>query len=275
LQAGDVITVLVRPMVAATANPNLALDVRFESRDWVVVAKPAGQPSAPRSSTDLDTLANALVARYPELATVGHRALEPGLLHRLDNGTSGLLVAARHTAAFAAASQALKLGQWSKRYLALVQGNDLPTSATIRGRLVSDRHKPERVNVPDGVTITALEPSAYDAGDPIPLKEQALGAPHETRFIRLGCEGEFTYVEVAVSAAFRHQIRAHFAALGWPLLNDTIYGANVEPSLAPLRHALHAARVAWVGSEPFPGFDVAEPVATDLAALLRVRGDSP
>ena len=139
LRLGDQITVLVDSRPIATANPAGQLLVRFESRQWVIVAKPAGRPTAPKDSTEIDTLANALVAKYPELARIGHRALEPGLLHRLDNGTSGLVVAARTAEGFHAASNALSRGKWLKRYLAVVEGTGLPPAGVLEGQLAADR----------------------------------------------------------------------------------------------------------------------------------------
>lgn len=275
LLLGDLVTVYAGPCRRAVPNGEMRLNLRLETKHWVVVAKPAGTPTAPRDATEIDTLANALVAAYPEMAGVGHHALEPGLLHRLDNGTSGLLVAARSAEAFQAATRALKQGHWKKRYLALVHGCSLPTAAVIEGMLEPDRRKPERVLVPAGVKVTELLPeSVWDDGSS-PALQRSSGAPHRTRFAVLRNLDDLAYVEVSVGVAFRHQIRAHFAAAGWPLVNDVTYGATIDPVLPPRRHALHAARVAWSGSEDFPGFDVAEPLTDDLSELLQTRCARP
>lgn len=272
LQLGDRITVLVEAPPKASPNSQTRLMVRLESSHWVIVSKPAGQPTAPRNTSELDALANALVAAYPEMANVGHHALEPGLLHRLDNGTSGLLVAARRADAFEAASEALKQGGWTKHYLALVHGSDLPPAGTIVGHLQADRRRPRRVIPTRGVAVTPLPAESIWNSDLEASNRRAPAAPHRTRFLVLRTLGNVAFVEVAVGAAFRHQIRAHFSAAGWPLLNDEVYAAGAESGLPPGRHALHAARVAWSGGGAFPGFDVEEPLPDDLAELLRTRG---
>ncbi|MBL8607002.1 MAG: RluA family pseudouridine synthase, partial [Myxococcales bacterium] len=91
VHTGDVLSFEVGDAVAgeaAVAEPNAALEVRFESPSVLVVAKPAGQPTAPLRPGETGTLANALVGRFPELAGIGHSPREPGLIHRLDTDTS-------------------------------------------------------------------------------------------------------------------------------------------------------------------------------------------
>jgi 23S rRNA pseudouridine1911/1915/1917 synthase len=265
LRQGDRITVLGDSRALATPNSTGHLLVRFESEHWVVVAKPAGQPTAPKDSADVGALANALVAKYPELAAIGHHALEPGLLHRLDNGTSGLVVAARTVDGFRAASSALSQGKWVKRYLAVVEGSDLPPAGILEGQLAANRRCPERARLVENVTMTPAQADAiWDANDTHRLVR---GRRHQTRFAVRRRLTAVTIVEVAVGAAFRHQIRVHFAAAGWPLVNDELYGGRAEPRLPGQRHALHAARVAWSGTDSIEGFDVEEPPPQDLLIL--------
>lgn len=271
LNAGDCVTVLLDVPREASPDPDTPLTIRFESSDWVVLAKPPGQPTAPRDADERGTLANALLARFPDLKHIGHRPLEPGLLHRLDNGTSGLLVAARTPEAFSSASSALARGEWTKRYLALVHATDLPESGVIRGHLVSSRRNPRRVELEAAASIAVHDlercPSEWAT---VERASHCGTKAHETHFsvkLRLG---PITYVEIAVSAAFRHQIRAHFSLAGWPLVNDEIYGAVADPRLAPGRHALHAARVAWAGTAGLAGFDVFEPLPADLARCVEL-----
>jgi 23S rRNA pseudouridine1911/1915/1917 synthase len=266
LRLGDRITVQIDSRPFATPNPAGLLLVRFESRQWVILAKPAGQPTAPKDSTEIGALANALLARYPELARIGHDAREPGLLHRLDNGTSGLVVAARTAEGFLAASSALSQGKWLKRYLALVGATDLPAAGIIGGQLAQDRRHPERVRLVDEVTLTPTGAEAvWDANGTYELVK---GQRHQTRFLVRRRLATVTLVEVAIGAAFRHQIRAHFAAAAWPLVNDEVYGARAEPRLPAQRHALHAARVAWSGTDDLEGFDVEETPPDDLMDLV-------
>jgi 23S rRNA pseudouridine1911/1915/1917 synthase len=194
------------------------------------------------------------------MAEVGHRLLEPGLLQRLDNGTSGLLVAARTKEAFEQATGALKHTLWRKSYLALIDGAKLPERGLIRGELEPWPSHPERVRVKTEHTLLQL--SAHDA----------FPAPSGSMETLVATRGSLQQVRVFVGPAFRHQIRAHFATIGAALVNDEVYGAPRETRLAKGRHALHAANVAWDGAPPLEGFDVTEPLERDLADLFDNEG---
>jgi 23S rRNA pseudouridine1911/1915/1917 synthase len=273
LRPGDSVRIELDPARVASPNPDLALVIRFESPQWLVVAKPALQPSAPKNAADRGTLANALLARFPELAEIGHSPLEPGLLHRLDNGTSGLLVAARNQSAFDAAAAALASGSWVKQYLALVQqAENLPQAGCIQGRLAASRRSPHRVVLDRESSLQMVRDADDTRALDLPKPSQREGSrTHATHFRIKSRLATATLVEVTVSAAFRHQIRAHFALVGCPLLNDEVYGAARDRRLAPGRHALHAARVAWAGASGLLGFDVFEPLPEDLATCLDER----
>lgn len=246
-----------------TPDATIPLAVKWESDHWVIVAKPAQLPTAPRHGGESGTLVNALIAAYPEMATLGHRPLEPGLLHRLDNGTSGLLVAARTQQAFDSGTDALRQSLWEKSYLALLDHSELPKTGLLRGRLEAWPERPRRVRASSGVTLHSFEPGSTQNA---PLRR------FETAYLTLASHGSRRLVRVFVGPAFRHQIRAHFAAIDAPLVNDELYGAPREPSLAEGRHALHAARVAWTGTAFLPGFDVELPLEADLMSLALALG---
>jgi 23S rRNA pseudouridine1911/1915/1917 synthase len=174
-----------------------------------------------------------------------------------------LLVAARSAYAFERATLALKRSFWQKTYLALVRSTDLPERGRIEGKLEPSPEDPRRVRAVTGVS---LRPAPADV-----LSTARLG-PYVTTYETLDQRGALRQVSIRVGPAFRHQIRAHFAALGAPLLNDTLYGAPGESVLDVGRHALHAARVAWEGEADLPGFDVTEPLAADLMTLFNNEG---
>jgi 23S rRNA pseudouridine1911/1915/1917 synthase len=253
VHTGDVLSFEVGDAVAgeaAVAEPNAALEVRFESPSVLVVAKPAGQPTAPLRPGETGTLANALVGRFPELAGIGHSPREPGLIHRLDTDTSGLVVVARTAAAFDALSAALKDEAIEKGYYVVCAEDGLPDEGSIDFPIAN--HPKDRRRV-------------YPCVHPRDVARYA-PRPASTRFSVVRRVSDLALVQVSIKKALRHQIRAHFEALGHPLAGDELYGGPPRPGLT--RHALHAYRVAFAGPSPDLSFDVEEPLPADLAALV-------
>ena len=230
------------------AEPGLPLDVRLEMPALLVVHKPASQPTAPLGAGETGTLANALVGRYPELLGIGHRPREPGLVHRLDTETSGLLVVARRVDSFEALARALKSGRLVKRYLAITAASAVPASGVIEGALGPDPTRRGRVRVV-----------------PEPSREYARDATTSYRVLEKS--GEFTLLELTAARAFRHQIRAHLASIGAPLVGDALYGGAPWPDRGA-RHALHASYVAWAGDRTAPSFAVNAELPADMRRLL-------
>jgi 23S rRNA pseudouridine1911/1915/1917 synthase len=249
----DVAQVLDTP---AEASPGAALKIVLETDEVVVVDKPAGQPTAPIRPGETGTLVNALLGRYPELvpgdgeAYIGHSARDPGILHRLDTETSGAVVVARTAHAFATLKAALKEGRLDKRYLLVCAAEGLPEEGSIEFPLTNHPKDQRRVYP----CVHARDVMRYE--------------PREasTRYRVLQRAGNWALVEARVSKALRHQIRAHFAAIGHPLAGDELYGGPVIRALG--RHALHAAQVTYEGGAGVPAFDVSVPLPKDMAALL-------
>ncbi|RPH88723.1 MAG: RluA family pseudouridine synthase, partial [Desulfobacteraceae bacterium] len=133
LQAGNHLNLRLPGPVEAAPVPEPALNptIIYQDRDLIVVDKPALVPSHPLSPFETGTLANGLVARFPELVGVGEKPLEAGLVHRLDTGTSGILVAGRNLAAWSQLKLDLTGRLWIKKYLALVTGNMEPKVVTL------------------------------------------------------------------------------------------------------------------------------------------------
>ncbi len=242
----------------ARPDPGAALEVMLELPELVVVDKPAGQPTAPLAPGELGTLANALVARYPELAGIGHSPREPGLVHRLDNETSGLVVAARTQGAFEALRDALREGRLDKRYLLVCEAKDLPETGTIEIPLAphpKDRRRVYPCVHPRDVVRYAPRPATTT------YRVVKTSAAEEG-----GAGPRWALVEARAAKAARHQIRAHFAAIGHPLAGDALYGGPAVPGLT--RHALHAHYVAWGGEARAPAFCVQSPLPAELEGLL-------
>jgi 23S rRNA pseudouridine1911/1915/1917 synthase len=248
LAAGDVVGLLEDPGAGIEPEPDAPLDVRLERADLVVVDKPAGQATAPLAADERGSLAGALVARYPEMRGTGYRPREPGLLHRLDTQTSGLVLAARTAECFSALSEALAAERLQKRYLALVEDRDLPAAGEVELALTVYPRGSGRVIVdPD-------EPQGPRA--------------RRSVFRTLERRGGLALVSVSVERAFRHQVRVHLSEMGWPIVGDQMYGGRMAPALGE-RHALHASYVAWAGDARVPAFTVESALPEDLAAFFR------
>ena len=226
VSAGDRVTLESVPGPVdfyAAPDPNLALEVLVENESYVVVDKPAGVPSHPLKEGELGTLAGALVARYPEMRDVGYSKREPGILHRLDNDTSGVMLAARDQATFDALRKQLQAGEIEKRYLARCQGI-VPAPIIIDTPIANDPRDRRRVrtcNDPREIKRLRAQPATTEVLTSIPAEHGSL-------------------IEVRVNNARRHQIRAHLASIGHPLLGDPLYGG---PPLEQPGHLLHAASI--------------------------------
>jgi 23S rRNA pseudouridine1911/1915/1917 synthase len=240
----------------AVAVPDMPLRIVLETDQVVVVDKPANQPTAPLRPGETGTLVNAILGRYPELVPrdretfVGHSAREPGIIHRLDTETSGAVVIARTSGAFQTLKAALKEGRLDKRYLLVCAGEGLPDEGTIEFPLASHPKDQRRVQA----CVHPRDVSRYEP------------RPACTRYRVLERHGMWALVEATVGKALRHQIRAHFAAIGHPLAADELYGGPIIRALG--RHALHAARVTYAGGGGIEPFDVNLPLPRDMATLL-------
>jgi 23S rRNA pseudouridine1911/1915/1917 synthase len=230
--AGD--TVDVEPFEPACAgplpDPSVPLVVVHEDEALLVVDKPAGVPVHPHGPEETGTLAGALVARYPELVGVGPQPLEPGLVHRLDTQTSGLLVVARTPAAFRALASAFAERRVEKVYIALVLGSPpaIGSITTPIGHHPTDKRK----------MIVEGDP----AGPPRSPR------PAVTHFAVRRRYAGYTELEVRIDTGRMHQIRAHLASIGHPLAGDALYQKPAEfarDRLGLARPFLHAARLAF------------------------------
>ena len=207
-------------------NAELELSIIHEDEHLVVVDKQAGIPCHPLRPNERETIANALVARYPEMIGIGHAQREVGLLHRLDNDTSGLLLAARDRATFERLSEDLAERRVDKRYSALCRGF-VHAPAFIDWPIAHDKADRRRMAVcerPEEADRMGARPASTEV-----LDSELIGA------------GSFSLVEVRAKSARRHQVRAHLASLGHPLAGDQLYGGPPIEGLD--RHFLHASRI--------------------------------
>jgi 23S rRNA pseudouridine1911/1915/1917 synthase len=230
-------------------DTGLELTVVYQDAYLVVVDKPAGIACHPLRPEQRPTVAGALLARYPEMRGIGTDPREAGLVHRLDNDTSGLLMAARDRNTLGRLRSALKAGKIEKRYRALCAGQ-VGAPQQIRAWLKSDRGDRRRVKV---------------VQQPGKRTRSAVTDIVESRPI-----GGFSLIEIRLHAAMRHQIRAHLGWLGHPLVGDALYGGPELPGLG--RHFLHASRIRF--SDPASGkpVDISSELPPELTAVLQRLG---
>ena len=223
-------------------NPDLPLSVLYEDDSVLALDKPAGQPTHPLRFAETDTLANALVARFPALAGIGDDRLFPALLHRLDTQTSGLVLAAKTAAAYAALRTQFRRFTVQKHYTALVHGVvDAP------GRLAAPlTHQ----------TRSPCKMAVVRNPDKIPPGDQFAA---ETAWTPLETGREFSLLDVTIYSGVTHQIRCHLAAAGHPIVGDALYGST----LAAPRHWLHAARIICTHPATVKSLDVASRLPPD------------
>ena len=229
LQTGDHVKLrLPGPLdILPLPEPARQLTILYHDQDLIVVDKPALVPTHPLSPFETGTLANALVSRFPELSGVGSNPLEAGLIHRLDTGTSGILVAGRNQGAWSQLKQDLARRLWTKKYLALATGIIEDTVVTL----------PLAHHPTDRKRMTALK----DRRDP----HRGRIFPAETRFRVLTRFRDCCLSEANLITGATHQIRVHLAETGHPLVGDLLYGneSTSVDDLAPGRLFLHAAVV--------------------------------
>jgi 23S rRNA pseudouridine1911/1915/1917 synthase len=225
LERGD--RVLVEAPVPeddALAPEPAPLNIIYEDDDLLVVDKPAGMVVHPAVGAPRGTLAAALLAYRPELAGVGG-AERPGIVHRLDRDTSGLLVVAKNEAARVALARQWKDRQVEKGYVALVHGWLEPPEGIIDAPIGRDARHRQRMAVVEGGRAARTE---YRVRRPL------VAGPDGT--------GRYSLVEVRPLTGRTHQIRVHLAAVGHPVVGDRVYG---RPSPLVARHFLHAHRLGF------------------------------
>lgn len=229
LRKGD--SLIVLQLAEASDNrvqpdDSVEVDVLYEDEELIAVNKPAGQPVHPLNHTELGTLMNGLVARYPELAAVGDQPLMAGALHRIDSGTSGLVLVARTQAAFDHLRDQFAKQTVDKIYYALVEGH-----VTAPGELIQDLvHGPS-----SQCKMMDLETWRIEHGK---WREPERIFHAETFYKPIEQRRTCTLLEVLIRTGVTHQIRCQLAGAGHPIVNDTWYGAKPIPECK--HHFLHA-----------------------------------
>jgi len=244
VHAEDLVTVQ-RPVAQPTdlVAEAIPLTIVYEDADVVVIDKPAGMVVHPAPGHLRGTLVNALLARYPDITVSGN--LRPGIVHRLDRDTSGLLVSARNDAALHHIQAQQQARTMLKVYLVVVEG---------------------RLKEPEGL-IDA--PIARHTTDRTRMAIVADGRTARTHWRVLEELGDYTMVEARLETGRTHQIRVHFAYKSRPVLGDPLYGPRKPRATFGLtRQFLHAHRLGFTLPSTGAWVEFESPLPADLQAAL-------
>jgi len=256
LREGDQIEIdLPEPPPVELVPENIPLNIVYEDADVIVVNKPAGMVVHPGAGIESGTLANALVHHFNSLSKKAGR-IRPGIVHRLDKDTSGLLVVAKNDIAHERLSDQFRDRQVFKMYIALVYGRLAKDRGEIQERIGRGTHNRTRMAVLKG----------------------GAGRPAHTIFEVAARYQEFTLLNVQIKTGRTHQIRVHLAHIGHPVVGDSTYGGgrvneirDVETRRAAQslgRHFLHAEKLAFSHPRTGEPLEFTSPLPNELNRLL-------
>ena len=254
VRAGDRIDVEVPPYDRGDlVAEDIPLDIRYEDEDLIILSKQAGLVVHPAQGNWTGTLVHALLAHSDQLGTLAGED-RPGIVHRLDKDTTGLMMVAKNDHAQAALSEMIKIRSIDRRYITLVHGYITPDSGLIDAPLARDPRDRMRMAVSDAE-------SAKQAVTTFRVLE---------RFMAGTRDDGYTLVECKLYTGRTHQIRVHMNYIDHPCVGDQVYGKkNLKSDRGLERQFLHAYRLEL--TQPMTGIEVAlrDPLPTDLAQLLR------
>ena len=206
-------------LAPAITPSELSLDIVFEDDDIAIIDKPAGMVVHSGAGHLTDTMANAAVTRWPKISSVGDTD-RPGIVHRLDRDTSGLLIIALNPTAYNNLTLMIKKHEIERIYTALVHGHPKSSTGTIDAPIGRDPHHRTR--------------QAVNAG----------GRPALTHYEVIREIGQFSFIKVRLETGRMHQIRVHMTAIGHPIVGDQTYGKR--QGIANLRRQfLHASKLTF------------------------------
>ena len=241
LAGGEELEVQVQPRRASELEPEaMDLDVVWEDSHLLVVDKPAGLVVHPGAGHATGTLVHGLLAHEAE---GGEDPERPGIVHRLDRETSGLLVVARSDEAHRALQEAIRTRDVTREYVALVRGRPRSRAGRIEAPIGRDRRDPTRMSIDTAAPRDAV--THFEVEELLP---------------------QHALLRVRLETGRTHQIRVHLQAIELPVAGDPVYG--VPGDLGLERQFLHAGRLAF--DHPLTGerVDVSSPLPNDLAAAL-------
>jgi 23S rRNA pseudouridine1911/1915/1917 synthase len=310
VQVGETITLTIPPPDPATPRAeNIPLDILYEDDDLLVINKPAGMVVHPAAGHREGTLVNAILAHCPHLniggdaTSRGKRNTDgmassprdvasverPGIVHRLDSETSGIIVVAKNDAALRDVQAQFKSRRVHKTYLALVEGIVKPPRGKIDAPIGRDpKHRQKMAVVTRGErreattvyrTLARLPSNELlGSAGPSPLKRAGAQSASadlnlDRRRIYSAARDAYTLLEVEPQTGRTHQIRVHLAFLGFPVVGDAVYGKK-KNALGLTRQFLHAWKIAFTLPRDGRAVSFVAPLPEDLREVLHHLGFS-
>ncbi len=220
LSDGDILYIRVPKVEPSEIKAEeIPLSIVYEDDDLILIDKPAGLTVHPAPGHEEHTMVNAVLSHFPELLGSGGEPLRPGIVHRLDKDTSGLVLVAKNSRALTNLSSQFKSRSVTKIYLTLVKGHVTPETGLIDAPLGRDPDNRKRMAVVEG------------------------GREARTRYrVIKYFDGDYSLLEVTLETGRTHQIRVHLSAIGFPVIGDITYGVK---SLFLSRQFLHAYRLTF------------------------------
>jgi 23S rRNA pseudouridine1911/1915/1917 synthase len=254
VRPGDRLVCRIPTPVPLELTPEpIPLEVLYEDAGLLVINKPAGLVMHPAPGHYTGTLVHALLAHCKDLSGIGGRE-RPGLVHRLDKDTSGVIVVAKTDAAHRSLSQQFKSHSIERQYQAIVVGRLPKSGGTIDLAIGRDRWERKKIS-------------------------HRTSRPREARTAYRVLErfGTATRVEVRPQTGRTHQIRVHFASLGHPILGDRVYGGRsaILDSVPAARQMLHAERLGFVHPERGERVEFSAPIPADMERVLEILRGNP
>jgi len=247
LAAGDRVTVVVpEPESAEIVPENIPLDIVYEDSDVIVINKPRGMVVHPAAGHTSGTVVNALLYHCKDLSGI-NGVLRPGIVHRIDKDTSGLLMAAKNDHAHLSLAAQLKEHAVNRRYSAIVHGVIPHDKGIIDAPLGRDPHDRKLFTVTDKGGKRAV-----------------------THFFVAERFRDYTFVELKLETGRTHQIRVHMKYIGHPLVGDPVYGGKAAKALGMKGQALHAGVLGFRHPRTGEWLEFSAPLPEDMRRLLDI-----
>jgi 23S rRNA pseudouridine1911/1915/1917 synthase len=266
VRGGEHISVEIQPRPPLRAEPeSIPLEILYEDEDVIAVNKPAGMTVHAGAGNPRGTLVNALLGRGQALSQGGD-ALRPGIVHRLDKDTSGIILVAKNDAAHAKLAESFRQREVKKTYIALLEGHIKEESGRIELAIMRDPKRRTRMTARRSIVLG----NAREA---------------RTDWRTIARIGSTSFVEVQLHTGRTHQIRVHFSTVQHPVVGDTLYGAAAQLRIGKIavppltRNFLHAFKLGFAQPRTGAWIELRAPLPQELREFLQhlsaAAGESP